>query len=193
MKCRELSFEGSGLLTGYPEFAEQLTGEVNGRFSDIHWENKFFNSVTGKILLLPVEAYLRIYSLFPEIDKKMLGYTDLGEDFLRVYAHTGILKFDDAVLRARTENAMVEISECVLSGSVHELRLPGRFGWGCRDDLDLDVSYCAGGVVVPVSLTGTVEHPVLRWDESCLRLVGENIEETGSRIFKGIKFLIPGL
>ncbi len=191
MKCRELVFAGSGLLTGNPEFADRLAGEVSGRFADIHWENKFFNSITGKILLLPVEAYLRIYSLLPEIDQKLLGYSDIGEDFLRVYAHTGVLKFDNAVLRARTENSMVEISECVLSGSVHELRLPGRFGWGSRNELELDVGYCAGGVVLPMSLTGTVDEPVPRWDESCLRLVGENIQETGTRLFKGVKLLIP--
>lgn len=193
MRCRELTFSGTGRLAGNPEFADSLAGEVNGKFADIHWENKFFNSLTGKILLLPVEAYLRIYSLLPELDKKLLGYSDIGEDFLSVYAHTGILKFDDAVVRARLGESMVEISECVLSGSVHELRLPGRFGWGRRNDLDLDVSYCAGGVVLPMSLTGTLDDPVPRWDESCLRLVGENIRETGSRLFRGIRLLIPGI
>ncbi len=158
-------------------FWDDLEGSITMEASNIDIPNSVQETVLGKLLLLPLEAYLKVRSLVPDLTQLPRADLNRAVSFITdFYENTRNFHFDQGGAKLVSTDGVITIERFELLGNpIRNWDFSGQIAIGTKQFLNLNSLICFGDLRIPVPIEGTLKNPNINWTLFTRDLLVRNI------------------
>jgi hypothetical protein len=149
----DLKLSGRGLR--YPAVWDHMNGSLTSSYRDISIPNNLQNTITGRLLFMPLRVVNEIRYQLGGIKNKQLGNA-----FSRIVSASDHMYFNTGAIDAEIHEGRVKLNNVKFTGDfIKQLKFTGDLGFGSDPQMLVHSTINVEEVMMPITIRGTVYDP----------------------------------